>query len=420
MGIRLLRWLAPETIPFFRYSYLLNVFFAIVFTQAFLLEHGDPFTGMGDDFTIHQIAIDNKNGIESYKDGLAWSGLNYKAYITALSLWLKVLNLAGFSSDYFLNLIILNSWMGAFVSPVIYLIFKKFTTDENSSTIAWITLLYPLSIYYSATIIRDIVVTLFFSIGVLVMLTRFRSKLLKFLLLSFCVFVLYHIREASGFFLFIFLITHYVLRKTGGSLRYVIRASILAVLMFVFSILLTALSMRPPKELPPMTHFMAYLSHRIHFYNDAAISQATESLGAEIRKSGNPVLLVLSLPHLFFSPVPPRFFFGMTTSNIFLGIGNLVWYFFGFFYLFSFINLPSRGEVNSFWWAALITAFAALLIINFTSGDVRHFSFIHPVLIGFAFIFIKNNKAAFGYLMKTFLLFALIIVLAYTALKLVN
>jgi hypothetical protein len=408
---------AEGEILLFEVSFLINVLAAIFLTMIFRLEHGDPYTGMGDDMTIYEIARDFKNGITRFAGDLSWNGVNYKTYVIVLSGWLRLLNLVGFSSDFFFNLNILNCWMGAFIAPVVCNIFKHFTSERNSRSIGWLALLYPLSIYFSANIIRDTVVTLFFALGVLVTLDTSLGRMKKVLYLAVVTFLLYNLRDVSGLFLVTFICSFLAINLIANPVKYFVKVSVLIVLGFAFSILLAALAMSPPKVLPPLSDFMNHLSFRIHFYNDLALSTAGESLGAQLRQSRNPVLIGLSLPHLFFSPAPPRFFYGLTASNIVMGVGNIMWYFFGFAFLLSAINLPNHGRLNSFWWSLFLTALTSLLIINFTSGDVRHFAYLHPLLMGLAYMFLSKHPMVFNITFKIFAGFLAFLTALYIFLK---
>jgi hypothetical protein len=418
-GSYLMNKIAPEAKKLLVYSFCLNVLFAVILTGLFELEHGSPFIkGMLDDERFFKIARDYKNGLLIFDEGLHWGGINFKAYTILLAGWLKLLNLFGFSSDHFLNLNILNCLLGAFAVAFVYLIFCRISNPVEANKIAWIVMLYPPVIYYSATLIRDTAVTLVFLASIWILLLQ-RNLFFKLFLLSLSVFVLYHIRDASAFFLVIF-ISSYLALSVKQSNRMVIKTILLSGVILLFLIFVTALSVKPPDRLPPRTELLSHLSFRIHYYQTVTSDESSEnSLGAKLKSSQNPLLLGLSVAHMFFSPAPPLLFYDFSVSNLFLGLGNIIWYFFGFCYL---VTLKTRFQDNvrmRLWWAALTTTFVALILINFTSGNFRHLNFIQPLLIGIVMDYLFRHKREIPTILITILFSGLSLIATYVLLKII-
>ena len=149
-----------DALRFFTASFFLNTIFAVLVSLYFDASYGLPFSEGGDDQAFYEISKKLKNG-----ESVDFSALNYKAYVLTFAVYFKALHSIGITSDYFLHLNILNSFFGALAAPLIFLIGRQYTNEKNASAAAVLTLLYPPFIFYSAIIIRDILVaTLLFAI----------------------------------------------------------------------------------------------------------------------------------------------------------------------------------------------------------------------------------------------------------------
>lgn len=404
---------------FFFYAFTLYVSLAILFTSLHSLEHGDPFTGLGeDDKGYYETAKDYKDGIRKFEFVQAeWSAINYKAYIIILSGWLKLLNILGFNSDFYFNLNILNCFIGAFSAPFMYLIFRRWATERQARIIATLTLLYPPVVYYSAAIIRDVTILTLFSLGVLIAdseMKRVKKVILSILIL----WVLACIRDASAFFLAVFFVGHWLYKLNPRTMGATTKTLILFGIGFFIVLFTTVLSETPKTSRPPITHVLEYVNYRIHYYFKLSAAEGDEnSLGGKIRASQNPLVLATSVPITYFSPAPPLFFYKQTVSHWFLGLGNMLWYFFGFVYLLTVV-WSRQGQVNRLYIPILATLSAALLLISFTSGDFRHLFFLHPFLIGFAVIFLFKNKGQIHLILGMFGLLMVVLISIYITLKL--
>jgi hypothetical protein len=392
------RWLLrnhEEARRFFLYAFLLNSLFAVLLALSFFLEHGDPFIGGGDDETFYEISRGFKDGLRVFdkKNAFSWSSLNYKAYIIVMAGWLKMLNIIGFSDDSFLNLNLVNSFFGALSVVLIFLIFKSIMGVELGKKTAYWVLLFPPVIFYSATIIRDTMVLFVFSLSLFILfVTNWRWRM-KLPLLLVCLLVMYYVRDASSFLLAVFIITYIGLGLKGNNHKLLFIAGCFLAIIVALSTLLVAASTAPPAVQPLKTDFIKFLSYQIHYYNKEILHESLQtSLGARLRDFSNPVAVLTGILYMFFSPVPPLFFQSFTFGNLFLGLGNMVWYFIGFLYVFSVFQSSYSPVHRRVWWAVLMTLLLSLLMVYFSSGDSRHLHFIQPFIIGFTVEYFTRNK----------------------------
>jgi hypothetical protein len=411
------------TIPkkLFFYTFCLYVLMAVVFTSIHQMEHGTPFTGLGeDDKGFYEIAKEFKNGATSFAwEGLQWKAINYKAYIYLLSGWLKVLNFIGFNSDYYFNLNILNCFFGAMAAPLLFLIFSRWVDDSLAYKIAIFTMLYPPIIYYSAAIIRDTLMVALFPLGVLLAQNTSLPRLLKIVFYILLLVFLINIRDVSALVMFIFLSLTWIFHLNSKAMTPILKLAGGVAVVAVFSFFLYFLSRKPLESSPQSGQLLDYVTHKVHFYFDLSEKESgSGSLGGKIRSSKNPVLLALAIPITFFSPAPPLFIYHFSLSHFFMGLGNILWYFFGFTYSLALI-ISRFKNIAGLHLPMVITFGITLVLVSFTSGDFRHLYFFHPFLIGFSLIFLSTNKKYVPLILNFFLGLSLIFILAYIVLKVI-
>lgn len=404
-----------DALGFFTISFFVNTFFAVLFVLYFESNHGLPFSEGADDQAFYEISKKLKNG-----ENVDFSALNYKAYVLTFSYYFKALNAVGIDSDYFFHLNILNSLFGALAAPLIFLIARGYTSQKNASLMALITLAYPPYIFYSATIIRDILVATLLFMIVYITIFRRSSQLRKIIILVPLFFFLYHIRAASAF-LALFFISYYYLTKTNLIPEILLKATVICMVIGVIAIQMVSIAKPPPPEQPPLSDISNYLSYTSHYYRDLMVEQSDKnSIGVLIRTSENPALIFLSFVYMYFSPAPPLFVKSLELDDIFLGLGNLKWYYFALLFIIAAFLREKDAFKRRFQWAVILTVLLAVSVINFSSGDPRHFYFLQPLVMLVGLDYVSKNKRFFLDFTKAFALIFGFAGLVFVLLKLLR
>lgn len=368
---------------------------------------------------FYNISRDFKDGLRVFDYGrLPWDAINYKAYIIVMGGWLKALNVIGLSDDSFLNLNLVNSFVGALSVVLVYRIFRTLTGETLGWKIGMFALLFPSVVFYSATIIRDTFVLFTFAFSIYILAVSEWSGIKKTALLLACFVFMYYLRNASAFPLAAFVVVYMLLNVKGTNFKVLAIGLFFLGIVIAAAVLVTAAAMHPPKVQPPETDFMNFLSYQIHYYNKLIIAETSwDSLGIRLRNFDSPVMVCLGIVYMYFSPVPPLFVQSPTFANFFLGIGNIIWYFIAFSYAFSIFKPSSSTIHRKVWWAILITLLLSLLMVFFSSSDPRHLLFIQPFIAGFTIEFLLTSKRSAFLLGKMALIGGLILAVLYLILK---
>lgn len=373
----------------FLISFLFNISIAGILAIYYLGLNRVPFIGGGDDELFYTYAVKlSKYWLSAFGPEYIF-GMQYKLYVHLHGFWFDFLNYLGISDYLFFHSILLNCFVGALIGPLSYRIIKKIFYERFALYSSLLIVFFPLTVFYSATLLRESFVTVLFLIIVLVTISD-RNFISKGFILFILLLLSYFLRPASAIFMTMFPAGYFVFAAKS-------RLSRNSVLLFFTALIFTGLAFksqiydRDIKETQKM-------------YDELAQENSSESsIGMKLTRSGSVAVRAMSVLYIIYSPVPPPFFIEQRLDFLFLSLGSSIWYFaFPSLVLFFFLYYKDKeiGKyLNSFMLFFVFSAF----IVTFSSADVRHLQPIYPLSLAFVLYFIKERFEVFKKYMYLYL-----------------
>lgn len=358
-------------------SYLLNIGIAGLLAIYYQSINNAPFIGGGDDelFYIYATRI-SKSWLSEF--GIEYlAGMNYKLYIHTHAFWFDILKLFGIKDYFFFHSVLFNAFIGGLIPSLIYQITRKFFEDDFAIKAAILVAFFPITAFYSSTLLRECFVTLQFLLVVKLCISNL-STFSKNFLIFFILLLAYLTRPASAFFISIFPVIYYIISAKNSKQR---------IFLIIATISLVALGLILKESI-----YNRDLEETKKLYNELAQETAAEnSLGLKLIQSNNPVLNAFSIVYLLYSPIPPPFISEFRLDYLYISFGSLMWY---FILPIFFISVPyyfkEKIHANIFFSFFVFFVFSAI-VVNFTSSDVRHLQPIYPLSVVFVYYYLKNN-----------------------------
>lgn len=360
-------------------SFFINILVSIIFHFYFLRANGLPFTQGGDEKTYYDFSLSiYHHGITSL--GEIYLFIPYKAYVLLLAGWMKLLNFIGITDPSIpFNLRLLNDFVGGFIPVISFHIFSLFFDKIKARKYSLYILLFPLTIYYSATLLREVYVTVpFLLIVYLTLSPQFNRAIRIFLIGGLCVFTFF-IRPASAAMIVSFPF-FYVFFKKGSNYKFSYLKKSIIPLLFLASLLI-------------FHQFNSRSINETHSgYSELSASAASgNSVGSLLVSSHNPIAKLAMPVYIAYSPIPPPIFSEVNIYNTFISIGSIWWYVIFPLYILLIIKILKRKDVFSgFIKASGVTVLFSLALVSVTSMDPRHIQFIYPIALFGGLFYYKN------------------------------
>jgi|GEM_PF-6131470 len=393
-----------------RVFYLLSFFVYVVFGHllawSFYRDHTNFFIGGGDDQLFYDLALSfAREGFDVLDPH--YIGLSSKGYVHILASYVSVLDFLGFKGkSYFFDLLFINNALGAFTISAVYGLVRNRLNVKLKLRFCLFLVFFPFVLYYSSTLLRDVCVMISLSTVACLIASNLKSYL-KGMLIALVIMILATIRPASALFVLTLPVSFVLLSIKSFFWRSSIAIGILAgaIILYVQFSSLYGVQIDASNEM----------------YNNLVEQEASgDSIGAKLRASKNPVLVVANTIYTLYSPIPPPIFKDISFRNGVLSIGSFLWYFLLPAYFFSVWWNYKKQNINRFdlmMKSFSITFISSLIIISFTSGDTRHLLFLYPFVLLGVFQYINQKKQAYVNFLAIYSLFAIIVVGGYIALK---
>jgi len=376
-----------------------------------------------DDFTFYSISTFLSKG--QYNFNIAdryfeWSSIQYKFYVLAFAYWYKMLNIIGVSSNFFFHLNIINSFVASFIAPFVYKIGLKVFGDKSSTPkiAALFCLLFPILIYYSSVIIRDSWIITFFLMIVYALISN-KTLLRKLLLIFVLLFLVFFLRKSSAVFIVALILLYIVFNTKNAFFVFLINRIVPFVTLFILLIFFIAIQLPVPEVAPPNTEVLNYISYTVNFYRNLSASEAVDSsVGLQLRLSNNPIVIFVYYVYFYLSPVPPVFIKNFNIVNVFLGVGNILWYIVSPLYFIHSFQLRKTSNIvfiKSFFWFLILV----LIMVGTATGEQRHLLFLYPIVFLFSIDYVLNHKQQFYTYLMSFFFIGIFSVLIYILLKMI-
>lgn len=349
--------------PIFLISYCINTIFMFIWQLYFLYTLGDEFTpGRDDQFFFKTINY--------YMDGTVQADIadfggtilsEYSGFLFVQGVWgnfiQKIFHYSTIPAVFFIQLnILLSSVSSLYLFKAIRLIFNK----ETANRTIYIYIFFPFVIYFSSVLLRDVYVLLCFNFSIyfLALAHKFNKAYLLIGLL-FVGYSLIGVRFETGLvnlciYLGYIFYSFKIVKYFSPIIIFLLASIFWNDVLYIWNDIFDSIK---------------------HFQDITVHSASSDSIGAKIALSSNPlvrsVIIILSL----YNPIPP--FTDLNLSSIFIDIGALFWYSWVPITLFTLYNYRKHPIIF-----ALIIGLIPLIIIQYVgSGMPRHRLLYTPVFI---------------------------------------
>jgi len=122
--------------------------------------------------------------------------------------------------------------------------------------------------------------------------------------------------------------------------------------------------------------------------------------------------------YFYLSPVPPVFIKNFNIVNVFLGVGNILWYIVSPLYFIHSFQLRKTSNIvfiKSFFWFLILV----LIMVGTATGEQRHLLFLYPIVFLFSIDYVLNHKQQFYTYLMSFFFIGIFSVLIYILLKMI-
>lgn len=302
---------------------------------------------------------------------------------------------------------VINAMIGSLVSIVIFMLTKLIYDIKIAKRAALLCAFFPVFTYYSALILRDIIIVFLILYSVYLFIKYFETKnsldrYIHICVLIITLIVLYSFRNPSALVLILSFII-FLFFKRGIFFKISIIISTIAV------IILTSFYL----DLGPIK-IQKYLSLWKTLNDVFYRTESHTSMGMKyIINAPFPLNLLLRFPYTIIFPFPPitEFYF----PSIIRGLGASFWYFLIPFWIHGIWKSKNNPYSN----LLLLISFIILVGISFTTVDTRH----KTQFLGFALIHASSDWIAFSIHKKVILWTVVILILfsiSYAVLKINN
>ena len=372
-------------LKFFYIAYAVNLLSAIVISNYYIATTGQPFTDIKDDVFFYNSSTDLARAFiegkwHEYSDYTKYSGFGY---ILICGFFFYIISfLSDFSPT---HIQVINCFVGATIAPAIYLLGRYLFSQYSikiADRAALLVALFPIFIYYSAIVVRDIWIAslAIWFIWVLLVGTNERRNF-AFLVLwpSAIVFLIGIFRPHSMVpLVFIWFFIVFLEKLSWRILFY--KFIFFIALLFVIGALGISLIDQFGKEM--------------NTYEKIVAEQAAGgSLGKRILQSPTPINEVARFIYTIYTPIPP--IKDLELKSLYIGIGALLWYFAIPFLYFGIKASLKKKRIKKESMTILIYLLITLFGIMLTSIDVRHKTMIFAVSLLYAsaaFTFLSKKK----------------------------
>jgi hypothetical protein len=376
-------------------SYCFFTLIAFLLYSSYLLESGSYCTYGGDDeayFKMVQNALNDDTRIFSIQNFL---NNRYSSYIYLSYFLLLPFKLVGLQIDFPITLALFHAAVGSLIIPIYNSIFRKLT---GISKIPFSLFLFTPIIYYSI-VNREVINYLIYGVFIYYIISNYNwfINIIR-LIVSFT--LMYFVRPETSFSLGIFLFFNSI-----NSLK--------KVLIFGLSFL----SILFVYQFFTKNHVTAIDQGQLIYFQLPQANISQSSIGSFLRYATNPIIKCLNYFYYVMSPIPPYVIRQYNFENIFLSIGQILWY----CVLFSLIrNWEKLAECtkNRIFIANLLVLLIYVFIVAFYGGTQRHYyTFVPIVLMSFDFLY-YNNETSFIRTVKEIVLIIPIMMIGYFTIKL--
>lgn len=307
----------------------------------------------------------------------------YKTFVIPSAVYFKFINLIGLNSTFSYHINLLNIFLASFIPVYTYKLGKLIFTPITAQRASLFVLFYPFFNFQCAKIIRDGYVYLIFLMIVYFMASQI-SHLRKIIAILFLSILMFNLRKEAIIYIIVLsgsYIYTFVTQKKYKILLLVILAT--AALFIAFT-----LNYKYGLDFNSINRF-SELYDELREETSGGISLATKI------KNAGFVGKVISVPYVWFSPLPPPVIASLTFINFLISIGVLFWYYLlprGGIQLYqTALNSLDRSK-KSISIAILVTFLIGSLFISYTSGDPRHIMIFMPIATIYCFSYYEFNS----------------------------
>lgn len=402
-------------------SFLVNITAAVVIVSSFQALYGTWYSEGKDDFAFYSLSkdlVDSTKNLAIKDVDIEWHSVQYKLYIWVFSKWFTFLNFLGIKANFFFHLNILNSFVASFIAPFIYKLGRLIFNGEEKTPkrTAYFLAFFPPLVYYSAILSRDTWIVTMFLIVVFIALAKY-DRYKKVILIPILLVITYYIRDSAAVFAIMFLGLYMAVKSKNTYISYFMDK--IAPIAAIGVIIMVFLSLQLPKSevAPSKLDILNYINYIVNFYRDLSLAESTDaSLGIRLRMSNNPVLLVFYYIYIYIGPIPPKLVKDFNLINIFLAVGNIIWYIIAplfFIHVYQLRKTGKRVFLKAFFWFLAVV----LVIVGSTTGGQRHILFLYPLISLFSIDYILNHRKQFFNYMKVLFLLIILGIGFYSILK---
>ena len=398
-------FLRGNTRLFFLLSFFVYVILGHFLAWSYYIDHGNFFIGGGDDKLFYDYAVDYaQNGFD--RSDPLFVAITFKAYVYVLGGYIDFLNILGISTtNYFFDLLLLNNAAGAFGIVTIYQIVKDRISQDVLFKYCLLIILFPTIAYFSATLLREVYVYLSLTI-VALLITNRQYIVFKIVFIGLIVVFVAFIRTASAILILSLPLTYFIYSIKKTHIKVIVFFIIFGVLIYLY------------QEYSGLQDFD--ISGKRESYNDLVASEASsDSIGALLKSSNNPIFIAARYIYTLYSPIPPPIFKKVNLNTTIISIGNFMWYFLLPAYIFSLWNnkIFQNIKINRLMKSFALTFLFSVFIVTITSGDPRHLHFLYPFILLGAVQYNFARKHKYNKFLFYYSIIAVLLVVAYFILK---
>ncbi|MCK5615319.1 glycosyltransferase family 39 protein [Candidatus Pacearchaeota archaeon] len=369
LGISLL--LSPKNadekellINLFLIVYAINIIFVFLFVAYFYHVNGTPFlpahgNNNPDDLLFYKHGIRLADAWHNnYDHGISLGEIKFYGYTYLLGGIFYLSNFFGDMSP--VTPRIFNAMIGGLIPVVVYLLAKLIYNKKIALRSAITSTLFPVFIYYSALILRDIVVAFLILLSTYLFLVIHKSHCkikILFLTLTLCagIILIFFMRDLSAFVLLMCFVAFLFLKK---------KAIFKGAVLLLFGLMTITIWHNLDFDAQKIQQYLTYSQRYMELFQT---TEAEDSLGMKyILGAPFPINIPLTFAYTSIMPIPPTKYFDFHSAV--LGSGAFLWYFIFPFWLYGMWASRKYPEAN----LLTIISIIFLLGISMASIDIRH------------------------------------------------
>jgi hypothetical protein len=352
----------------FSFSYGLYLINSTFFLLILYIVNGSPFLTGGDDllfYTAGKELYRARYDINIEVEGFPLWITNYPAYLFMISFYYELLSWIGLNSLHFYHLTLLKVSLGSVIPVIIYKIGNQISSGVSRFTL-FVILMLPTLVLYTASFLRESVISFFFVFGVYIIISK-KPSFYKLTIVTILIIIIYFIRPVHAVFLVLFFLIYFVSnRKSAFWFKFYI----------IFFLIISGLILYNFNGIGLFTQYQTVQNSYIELSKE---SSQEGSLGLKLYGSNFLLLWPLKFLYYFMYPIPPPIFGRLNLLTVFISLGSMIWYLIVLGFLKSIFRKVNR--INPYFLSVYLLFIIAGAVGVSTSKDPRHLIFIYPLII---------------------------------------